>query len=694
MRSVPSLQVGFVAFAVAAAAGWACSSKDSIQRGQASGEQGAGAGTGVGGSGSGAGPDIIVEASLPTVAPGVEQNIESIRLDPPDVVLDVTAGQAATQAYRVYAFMQGSDVEVDITDRSVFWVSDNYLVGSFPDNLSLFTSNTDSPRGGVATVSAVAANADGTTSTVSTSLTLRLFSMLPDPRADGSAAYAVPDNSADLFAGADDPARSPLISYPNDGVLLPPNLGRLDVHFRPVSTANSLYEVAFASDVLDLRYTMRCGPLIANKGCGFELDGVGFSYLADSNRQGQPVTLTVRGTDDAGSSVGTSTPITLQFASTDVNGGLYYWTTSGQTAIMRFDFGWANPAPEVFLSPGMDGVPSTCVGCHALSPDGTKMVSSLGGQNDGRIVYVNDLSVAKSDPTFLDLAGDTANHIQFASFSPDGERFAAVYGDTNDLAERNRLWMHDGNTGLRLPTESIDLLFEPDHPNWSPDGTMIAMSHVGVHATSQRPFECGIDLVRQGASGWDPPETIVARKANTNQFNPNFLPDSALLVYSSSGCGSKGRQVGCDGDDDPSSTTWAIKPEVGATPVHLDRASSPGVEDSGQTLLHDTFPRSSPFVGSYAGKDVFWVTISSRRAAGFYNGGQANQQLWMFALDPEATKSGVDGSSPAFFLPFQDLETSNHIGQWTQKVVSDNPPPVPTPPPPPDEPPPPPPPPK
>jgi hypothetical protein len=57
--------------------------------------------------------------------------------------------------------------------------------------------------------------------------------------------------------------------------------------------------------------------------------------------------------------------------------------------------------------------------------------------------------------------------------------------------------------------------------------------------------------------------------------------------------------------------------------------------------------------------------------------------LWMVALDPARVKAGEDGSYPAFFLPFQDLLTSNHMAQWTERIVSDAPPPIaPTPPPP------------
>jgi hypothetical protein len=57
----------------------------------------------------------------------------------------------------------------------------------------------------------------------------------------------------------------------------------------------------------------------------------------------------------------------------------------------------------------------------------------------------------------------------------------------------------------------------------------------------------------------------------------------------------------------------------------------------------------------------------------------------MFAIDADKVLAGEDGSYPGFFLPFQDMATSNHMAAWTEKYVSSTPPPrpVPVPPPPP-----------
>ena len=104
--------------------------------------------------------------------------------------------------------------------------------------------------------------------------------------------------------------------------------------------------------------------------------------------------------------------------------------------------------------------------------------------------------------------------------------------------------------------------------------------------------------------------------------------------------------------------------------------------------------RAAPFQNQHHGHTLFWFTVASQRRAGvrcFVGNKSATLDvttqtlLWMFALDADAVHAGKDGSYPGFFLPFQDMLTSNHMAYWAQKYVSDNPPPPPpvAPPPPP-----------
>lgn len=63
-----------------------------------------------------------------------------------------------------------------------------------------------------------------------------------------------------------------------------------------------------------------------------------------------------------------------------------------------------------------------------------------------------------------------------------------------------------------------------------------------------------------------------------------------------------------------------------------------------------------------------WFTFSSRRAYGLRLGAGERAQLWMAAFDPQKGEILTDPSYPAFWLPFQEIDSGNHIAQWTLEV--------------------------
>jgi hypothetical protein len=668
---------------------------------------------------------------------GVGHVLSSVHIVPANAKLVVQAGQSASLPYTVMGVVDGAPGEVDVTSRFVFYVPDNYLVGGFPSTgAPLFTTRlpatpTDPPqRGGVLTVQAQALNPGNVPLTITTPLTVELdaqFSNVGDADA-GVPDGGVPSNAPMIFASAPvDASRSPTLEYPNNGTMLPPNLRLLDVHWLPGSPSNTLYRISFTSAQSQITYYSRCGTIggiLTPGSCGFQLDETGFGYLAQSNAGAGNVTLSISGTDDSGTGVGTSSSFTIQFAQETVNGGVYYWDVS-HTRIMRFDFGAASAVPQIFLAPGNYGTNGgNCVGCHTLSRDGTKIAASALGQNSGLLVYVNDIAALTADAgATVTVNEDGANRMQFGSFDPLGDLFVGIYGDGSPLDPKS-LYFHDGTTGLILPGLTKQLAFEPDHPAWSPDGTMIAMTHVGAHNTSQQEFLGGIDVASftagavndggvtvtdGGTTLGDPvvvvPSNVMNSTTAVNSYNPDFAPDSTFMVFTQSTCAaSDATNADCDSDisSNVSATTWAVKPVANATPVHLDNAAAPGVADGPNAPVLDTFPRSTPFETAQGAGKLFWFTVASLRQPGLrlknYVAGdesfpaQKQQQLWMFAVDPAKIMAGQDGSYPAFFLPFQDPTTSNHIAQWTQQIVGGSPAPPPPAPPPPGAPPPPPPP--
>lgn len=455
-----------------------------------------------------------------------------------------------------------------------------------------------------------------------------------------------------------DPERAPRLVYPNDGVLLPRNLGQLEVHFFP--NGNELFRVSFLHPNYELRVVTRCAPLV--DGCVFALGQELYETISAAAGGQAPVEVMVEGLPEGEETVGVSDRIEVGFSAEDVRGALYYWTTS-RRAIMRVDFGAGNE-PEQFFPFGED---NTCYGCHALSPNGERMTLSRNGQNDGRL-FLLDVSDRS-----IDLNGNQTNdREQFQSWSPDSERFAAIWADGSPPNTQIRI--RSGTTGEVL--ETIELGHEPSHPNWSPAGDRIAYTKVTSHRTSQRPGRGGISFVEaQEGGGWSSPQELIPPEDGLNYYNPAYALDGSFLLYNRSVCPSgDNRDRACDADADPSAQIWALGSD-GGDRVRLLRADGPGLEDDGDALTN-TFPRWAPFemprTADGEGR-IMWMTFSSRRQYGLRSPPGTGTLMWMAAVDPDAVVAGEDGSFPAFALPFQDLDTSNHIGQWTEVFVPTDP---------------------
>ena len=558
-------------------------------------------------------------------------------------------------------FMDGH--HEDITSR-VGWTTDKVSLGRMEG--PMFIGYTT--FGGRTLITATAGTKMG-----STQLSIGLHKQVNDPDATN-----LPADPGGVFGGPADPTRNPDVVYPNDGALLPPNLLRLEVHFRPAA-ANTLFDVNFKNDLTDVHVYTRCVNPIGG-GCIYKPNAMVWLYIAETNRGADPLTVSVRGTDDTGTGVGVSGAVTMSFSHDDIFGGIYYWgiDTNGG-AIYRYDFAGDQMTAQKFIGPSDAG--GNCIGCHALSRDGFKMVTEAKGQDGGDLLL---LDVGRNAPIVPFGSGERSI---FESWNPDGSQYVGVYGD--DGATDFNLMIMDGATANKVDSIEIGGTVNAnaaDHPDWSPDGNKIVFTKIGKSSgevTLQRMHRGAIQMVTRTGSIWSAAATLVPAVTGENRFYPAFSPDSQIIAFNRSICpNGDENDKSCNADGDPSAKVYTI-PTAGGSPVELARLNGGGKEDGGQTNLTNSFPKWCPFEFHRTGElgsRLMWITFSSSRAYGLYGppgqhgagsgDGDAltGKLVWMAGIDPDAALRGEDSSFTAFVLPYQGFETSNHIAQWTEKV--------------------------
>ena len=448
---------------------------------------------------------------------------------------------------------------------------------------------------------------------------------------------AGPD-APDKFAGPDDPDGAIEIAYPSTGIVVPPNMNSLEIHFTGASW-HDLFEITF--DTPTLRYQVYVGCDIVGSGCRFATDQSFWEQVVPTARGTEPVRWTIRGVEAANpAAVGSSETRTLAFTLEDIDGGLYYWNTNG--AIQRYDFGFPLAQAEVFLSPPTAGA-LACVGCHALSRNGTKM--AVGMDIPAPAPYkVFDVATRQQVVAGGQPLGGAAN---FFSFSPDGGQL--LYSDGVKIGWR------DTTTGNIVNDAAIA---EGTMPDWSAGGDRV----VYAKPATPPPFGIGIPGVSSGSieivpflgGAFGAPSTLVPFEGENNYY-PAFTPSQDWVVFNRSPSNTESfSNAGAAGDGE----LWAVA-SAGGNPRPLDAANEGGAT---------SWPKFAPGLHSYHGGTLVWLTFSSPREYGLRLGKGEKVQLWMVAFDAAKAAAGEDPSFPAFWLPFQDIAGGNHIAQWVTKV--------------------------
>ncbi len=589
--------------------------------------------------------------------------LTSLQISPAMASLTATqGGPAQTQQYTVTGIVNGGSQNV--SSRVVYALSPAGIVSISSSGLV-----TTGRAGGSVTITA---SSGGLSATAVLKVTYSFTG------ADPKMTATVPSDAATRFTStSNDASRAPQLVYPDDGVLFPPNVSGIEIHFTPGAN-NTLFEVSVVGALATFKVYVRCTTPAGITGCIYLPDPLLWSSIAVSNAGQDAAKLTVRGTDDSGTSVGASASTQIRFSRDAILGGLYYWTTSGKTAIMRWDFGGSTTTAQPYLTPtNTDG--NTCVGCHALSLDGTKLVASAGGQNDGRLLLWNVGQNVAAQPFPL------SQKSQFESWNASGSQFVGVYGDATKHGPVN-LMLFDGTSGAMVQTIDLGGL-RADHPDWTkstngPDTIAFASVDASANTTDQRPATGGISFIQNSGSGWGAPQVLVPAQLGKNRYYPAISPDGTVVIYDESTCSNTATagqpaDKSCNADTDATASVFLTHlPPGDSTPILLAKANAPGVADNGNTSLTDSFPKWAPFTTQLDEfHKLYWFTFSSTRQYGLRsppapastNETNKGTLIWMVGV-----QVGVDGQDPsftAFCLPFQDVATSNHIAQWTKVFI-------------------------
>jgi Tol biopolymer transport system component len=292
------------------------------------------------------------------------------------------------------------------------------------------------------------------------------------------------------------------------------------------------------------------------------------------------------------------------------------------------------PAQEYLTK---DQTSGRCVACHVLSRDGTKMaVTYDGGDGAATMVDVGTTTVSASTTNW-----------NFGTFTPDGSQFLSAF--QGNIVVRNQA---DMSMITPMPSGSW-----ATHPDLSPDGTRLVYVH---HATpgADWSFTGGQIFTRSydqttytfGA------ETPLVADAN-NSYYPSWSPDGQWIIFNQSPAG--------DAYNNANASVWVIKADGSQPAIQLANA------DLAAGGLTNSWARWAPF-GQTLGAGVepmFWITVSSKRDFGVRLFQVAQPQIWMTPFFPDRAAAGQDPSAPGFRLPFQNIESNNHIAQWTERVV-------------------------
>jgi hypothetical protein len=454
-------------------------------------------------------------------------------------------------------------------------------------------------------------------------------------------------DAADLTPGL-------IVLYPNPGAVIPRDLAPLDLQVEAKTGATVYrFELKVANGNQLVSYV--AGP-------SWIPEDEDWQWLT-ARARGLEVTLTVAAVNGSGGSGATgsiSQPQALLVSNDEASGALFYFSTTGVVIgeTQRIELGARQP--DRILGPQNLGV---CAGCHALSRDG-KMLA-YGTWPPGSLL----LASAETPTAATPLAGVSWGQ---GSFSPDNRQFLVSTGGKLQLFD-----VASGQKVADVPTSGAAF-----YPDWSWDGRRIVFARTQTPCNGAEPIQSiflwGAEIVVMShENGRFANETVlVPEHPMYNSYYPAFSPDGQWVAFTRANRATAAPTVDtgsvallggaavCPTQtsagvnyDNPSASLWIVKAD-GGEPVELAAANDGAMQTN-----------SWPKWGPKDNGEYLWLSFSSTRGyGGHLSGVLRRHQVWISAIRRSGDGPDGDPSNPAVWFPFQDLATSNHLGQWSIKV--------------------------
>ena len=626
MRSPPPLVLASVlaALAVGAPAGCDCAG---IAGGGGEGEGGH-EGEGQGGEGEGQGGEGEGEGAVACI-----DGLTDIALAPADSAVDVDGSTPLAVDFTATGTVHGVATQLD--PARLAWAVAR-ADDTDPGVIAAGHMDVNPRAGGVVVVTATDGCVAG-----GTTLTLHLAVDIGTPTGDPADWNSAPVTTGTL----------PTLVYPSDQTRFPRNIFRQLFQWQRAGYTE--FRITFAGDFATVTvFSDGVNPTcaaVAAAGC-FEADEDAWTFVAGSNAGGTAVvTLDALDRSTATPTVRRAPSITIGFSKRDVQGAVFYWSTTS-AGVRRANIRDAAPEDYIAAKPiathyDVEGN-IKCVACHTVSRSGRFMTAPVSAQSVTDSLWVLDVTPTAPPTPLVTAIADTRGH-GFATFSPDDQFLVAAWG--------GRLWDVDRVTGADLGDIDLGGL-DGTHPDWSPDGSQL----VFATAKGDAPGGAGLAMVPSlGGTSWGAAEVVLPVPAAGSAFFPMFSPDGLYVAFV------EGR--GGHGDV----TAKLFVADASARPL------APVELTAANTVVNNqvTNGQNANLGPTWAPPgDLYWVAFNSKRAFGLVAGAQ-HSQIWVAAVDPaKLAQGGIDPSYPAFRLPSQGLAEDNHRAFWALDVRDEPPP--------------------